>query len=166
MCNRGTEFDVVDRELLKAFSKDPEIAPELSPFGDTIHSRLIDLRAEKEMLAKRLYEVNDQIRLAEKGIESLRQASAVIENVRTSDGTVVADMDVGIEELDFSQRTFNGLRRAGLMTLRAIDNATWSDLASIRGFGKKSILEINYQLTEHGFQGKKPPDRPKPEVSV
>ncbi|MFN8220619.1 MAG: DNA-directed RNA polymerase subunit alpha [Fimbriimonadales bacterium] len=64
--------------------------------------------------------------------------------------------DMRIEELDFSQRTFNCLRRAGLLTLRALATATESDLTSIRGFGKKSLVEVRDKLSEHGLELKPP----------
>lgn len=60
--------------------------------------------------------------------------------------------DIRIEELEFSQRTFNCLRRAGLNTLRALATATESDLTSIRGFGKKSLQEVREKLNEHGLE--------------
>jgi DNA-directed RNA polymerase subunit alpha len=64
--------------------------------------------------------------------------------------------EMRIEELDFSQRTFNCLRRAGLLTLRALATATESDLTSIRGFGKKSLVEVRDKLEEHGLELKPP----------
>jgi DNA-directed RNA polymerase subunit alpha len=64
--------------------------------------------------------------------------------------------DLRIEELDFSQRTFNCLRRAGLLTLRALATATESDLTGIRGFGKKSLVEVRDKLEEHGLELKPP----------
>jgi DNA-directed RNA polymerase subunit alpha len=64
--------------------------------------------------------------------------------------------DLRIEELDFSQRTFNCLRRAGILTLRSLAQATESDLTAIRGFGKKSLLEVRDKLQEHGLELKPP----------
>lgn len=64
--------------------------------------------------------------------------------------------EMRIEELDFSQRTFNCLRRAGLLTLRALATAAESDLTSIRGFGKKSLVEVRDKLAEHGLELKPP----------
>jgi DNA-directed RNA polymerase subunit alpha len=64
--------------------------------------------------------------------------------------------DLRIEELEFSQRTFNCLRRAGLLTLRALALASETDLTSIRGFGKKSLLEVRDKLAEHGLEMKPP----------
>ncbi len=64
--------------------------------------------------------------------------------------------DIRIEELDFSQRTFNCLRRAGILTLKHLAIATESDLTAIRGFGKKSLLEVRDKLVEHGLELKPP----------
>lgn len=64
--------------------------------------------------------------------------------------------EIKIEELEFSQRTFNCLRRAGLTTLRHLAMATESDLTSIRGFGKKSLNEVKERLGEHGLTVKPP----------
>ncbi|MBI1757471.1 MAG: DNA-directed RNA polymerase subunit alpha [Fimbriimonas ginsengisoli] len=64
--------------------------------------------------------------------------------------------EIRIEELDFSQRTFNCLRRAGLLNLRSLAVATESDLTSIRGFGKKSLVEVRDKLHDHGLELKPP----------
>jgi DNA-directed RNA polymerase subunit alpha len=64
--------------------------------------------------------------------------------------------EIKIEELDFSQRTFNCLRRAGIMNLRQLAAVTESDLTSIRGFGKKSLTEVRDKLAEHGLAVKPP----------
>ncbi|CAN1555706.1 RpoA DNA-directed RNA polymerase, alpha subunit/40 kD subunit [Fimbriimonadaceae bacterium] len=79
------------------------------------------------------------------GIE-LDEDSALLKNVP----------DLRIEELDFSQRTFNCLRRAGILTLRALAATNESDLTSIRGFGKKSLVEVRDKLGEHGLEMKPP----------
>lgn len=59
--------------------------------------------------------------------------------------------DLKIEELDFSQRTFNCLRRAGILNLRQLAGVTEADLNGIRGFGKKSLNEVRDKLAEHGI---------------
>ncbi len=60
--------------------------------------------------------------------------------------------DLKIEELDFSQRTFNCLRRAGILTLRQLAIVNEADLTSIRGFGKKSLHEVRDKLAEHNVE--------------
>jgi DNA-directed RNA polymerase subunit alpha len=58
--------------------------------------------------------------------------------------------DMSIDDLDFSQRTFNCLRRAGIMTLRQLAISNEGELTSIRGFGKKSLNEVRERLSQHG----------------
>jgi DNA-directed RNA polymerase subunit alpha len=82
------------------------------------------------------------------------ESDLLIDEETTSDVSHIPDLR--IEELDFSQRTFNCLRRAGLLTLRALATATESDLTSIRGFGKKSLFEVRDKLAEHGIELKPP----------
>jgi DNA-directed RNA polymerase subunit alpha len=79
----------------------------------------------------------------------------IIEGVEESDDLRNIP-ELRLEELDFSQRTFNCLRRAGLLTLRALAVTTESDLTSIRGFGKKSLIEVRDKLVEHGLELKPP----------
>ncbi|MCB0825131.1 MAG: DNA-directed RNA polymerase subunit alpha [Armatimonadetes bacterium] len=59
--------------------------------------------------------------------------------------------EIKIEEMDFSQRTFNCLRRAGILNLRQLSVVTEADLNGIRGFGRKSLTEVRDKLAEHGF---------------
>lgn len=60
--------------------------------------------------------------------------------------------EIKLEELDFSQRTFNCLRRAGIMNLRQLAAVNEGDLTSIRGFGRKSLTEVRDKLEEHGIE--------------
>ena len=60
--------------------------------------------------------------------------------------------DLKIEEMSFSQRTFNCLRRAGILNLRALALSSEADLSAIRGFGKKSLLEVRDKLAEHDLE--------------
>jgi len=78
------------------------------------------------------------------------------EEVELDDEALRNVPDLRIEELDFSQRTFNCLRRAGILTLRALAMTNESDLTAIRGFGKKSLVEVRDKLGEHGLEMKPP----------
>ncbi len=60
--------------------------------------------------------------------------------------------EIKIEELGFSQRTFNCLRRAGILNLRQLAGVNEGDLTSIRGFGRKSLNEVRDTLAEHGVE--------------
>jgi DNA-binding CsgD family transcriptional regulator len=56
-----------------------------------------------------------------------------------------------LEELDFSVRTYNCLRRAGINTLGEIISKPSSEIAKIRSLGRKSLNEIVMTLEKHGF---------------
>jgi DNA-directed RNA polymerase subunit alpha len=89
--------------------------------------------------------------LGEAGFEADIEIEEEIE-----DETLKNVPELRIEELDFSQRTFNCLRRAGIMNLKGLAMASESDLTAIRGFGKKSLLEVRDKLREHGLEMKPP----------
>ena len=66
-----------------------------------------------------------------------------------------------IEEMDFTQRTFNCLRRANIATLRDLVQQSELTLFGIRGFGKKALQEVKDKLEERGYKlkpGKAPRD--------
>ncbi len=88
----------------------------------------------------------------------LGKASAdfAFEEEEAEDQELSSIPELKIEEMDFSQRTFNCLRRAGLLTLRHLAAVTESDLIGIRGFGKKSLHEVRDKLAEHGLAIKPP----------
>ena len=57
-----------------------------------------------------------------------------------------------IEELDFSVRTYNCLKRYGINNLYELQNMTIEDLMKVRNLGKKSLKEIKNKLLEMGIE--------------
>jgi DNA-directed RNA polymerase subunit alpha len=62
-----------------------------------------------------------------------------------------SDMQLPIEELDFSVRSYNCLKREGVMTVGDLVQRTEQDLLDIRNFGQKSIDEVKQKLAEMGL---------------
>ena len=56
-----------------------------------------------------------------------------------------------LEELDFSVRTYNCLRRAGINTLGEIISKPSSEITKIRNLGRKSFEEIVVTLEKYGL---------------
>ena len=54
--------------------------------------------------------------------------------------------DARIEELDFSVRTYNCLKKANVLTMHELVQLTEADLMNIRNFGKKSLNEVRDKL--------------------
>ncbi|HEY3398308.1 MAG TPA: DNA-directed RNA polymerase subunit alpha [Armatimonadota bacterium] len=61
-------------------------------------------------------------------------------------------LDRPIEELDFSVRTFNCLKKEGVNTLRLLLQRTPEDLLDIRNFGKRSLDEVTEKLAGLGLE--------------
>jgi DNA-directed RNA polymerase subunit alpha len=57
--------------------------------------------------------------------------------------------DIKIDDLDFSNRTYNCLKRQGIETLEELRNYTEEELMAIRNFGQKSLDEVKVKLEEH-----------------
>ena len=60
--------------------------------------------------------------------------------------------DIKIDDLDFSVRTYNCLKRQGIETLDELRNYTDQELMNIRNFGQKSFDEVHEKLAEYGFE--------------
>ncbi|MCL2406734.1 MAG: DNA-directed RNA polymerase subunit alpha [Defluviitaleaceae bacterium] len=60
-------------------------------------------------------------------------------------------LELSIEELDLSVRSFNCLKRAGINTVQDLANKTEDDMMKVRNLGKKSKEEILEKLAELGL---------------
>ena len=56
--------------------------------------------------------------------------------------------DVRIEELDFSVRTYNCLKKANIQTVADLVRTSEEELMNIRNFGRKSLLEVRDKLAQ------------------
>lgn len=70
------------------------------------------------------------------------------ENESTENNQVV---DINIEDLDLSVRSYNSLKRAGIHSLQDLLNYTYEDMTKIRNLGKKSLKEIEERLQSKGY---------------
>ena len=59
--------------------------------------------------------------------------------------------DARIEELDFSVRTYNCLKKDNILTMGELVQKTEQDLMNIRNFGKKSLTEVKEKLAQLGL---------------
>lgn len=66
-------------------------------------------------------------------------------------GAAPGPPDARIEELDFSVRTYNCLKKANVLTIRELVQLTEADLMNIRNFGKKSLHEVRDKLEMLGL---------------
>ena len=67
-------------------------------------------------------------------------------------------LEMTIEELDMSVRSFNCLKRAGIDTVEDLTNRTEEDMIKVRNLGKKSLEEVIQKLQSLGLSLKKSED--------
>ena len=60
-------------------------------------------------------------------------------------------LEMTIEELDLSVRSFNCLKRAGINTVEDLTNKTEDDMMKVRNLGRKSLEEVINKLASLGF---------------
>ena len=61
-------------------------------------------------------------------------------------------MEMNIDELELSVRSFNCLKRAGINTVEELTNKTPEDMMKVRNLGRKSLEEVLAKLKELGLQ--------------
>ncbi len=64
-------------------------------------------------------------------------------------------LEMTVEELDLSVRSYNCLKRAGINTVEELTQKTEEDMMKVRNLGKKSLEEVQKKLAELGLSLKK-----------
>ncbi len=64
-------------------------------------------------------------------------------------------LEMTIEELDLSVRSFNCLKRAGINTVEDLISKSEEDMMKVRNLGRKSLEEVIYKLSTLGFSLRK-----------
>ena len=60
-------------------------------------------------------------------------------------------LEMTIEELDLSVRSYNCLKRAGINTVQEVTERSMEDMMKVRNLGKKSLEEVEQKLTALGL---------------
>ena len=80
--------------------------------------------------------------------EEIGSHSTVVEKAETQHDKV---LEMTIEELDLSVRSFNCLKRAGINTVEDLINTSEDDMMKVRNLGKKSLEEVIFKLEAMGL---------------
>ena len=64
-------------------------------------------------------------------------------------------LEMSIEDLELSVRSFNCLKRAGISTVEDLTNKSESDMMKVRNLGKKSLDEVTNKLHALGLDFRK-----------
>ncbi len=92
--------------------------------------------------------LDDHIRLF---MELSEQNAAEVPLVEKEEEQKDKILEMTIEELDFSVRSYNCLKRAGINTVEELVAKTDADMMKVRNLGKKSLDEVNGKLAELGL---------------
>lgn len=79
------------------------------------------------------------------------EAEGIEIGTTTTDETLAADLALPIESLNLQSRSYNALRRRGILTVGELVAHSEADLLDIRNFGTKSIEEIKVALAGLGM---------------
>lgn len=92
--------------------------------------------------------INEHVNLF---IELCSQMSDVSILVSKEEDKQVKLMELPIEEMDLSVRSYNCLKRAGLNTIQDLLKKSKSDMFKVRNLGAKSVEEVINKLESYGF---------------
>jgi len=80
--------------------------------------------------------------------DEISSRSTVVEKSETTQDKV---LEMTIEELDLSVRSFNCLKRAGINTVADLVNTTEEDMMKVRNLGRKSFEEVVKKMADMGL---------------
>lgn len=127
-----TDFDKLTLELWT----DGTIAPD-----EAISSSAKILNDHLKLFIGLTEEISDEVTMVEKEEETRDKI-----------------LEMAIEELDLSVRSYNCLKRAGINTVEELTQRTDEDMMKVRNLGKKSLEEVTQKLTELGLSLRKSED--------
>ncbi|MCR5053982.1 MAG: DNA-directed RNA polymerase subunit alpha [Lachnospiraceae bacterium] len=80
--------------------------------------------------------------------ESAKNVDVIVDKPSPASGAV---MEMTIDELELSVRSFNCLKRAGINTVSELCNKSSDDMMKVRNLGKKSLDEVLKKLEDLGL---------------
>ncbi len=109
----------------------------------------------KEALSLAAKILNEHLNLFVELSAEAKNAEIMVEREEAKKGKV---LEMTIEELDLSVRSFNCLKRAGIDTVEDLINKTEDEMIKVRNLGKKSLEEVILKLQSLGLAFRKPED--------
>lgn len=109
-----------------------------------------------EAVAKAVSTLIDQLRpfkyiygaIAEEAEKEIVKPEEVTVSEEVQDSENSQKLDMTIEDLDLSVRSFNCLKRAGINTVRDLVAMTEEELIKVRNLGRKSLEEVKKKLSD------------------
>ena len=99
--------------------------------------------------------LNEHLNLFVELSDEAKSAEIMVDREETKKEKV---LEMTIEELDLSVRSFNCLKRAGIDTVEDLTSSTEADMIKVRNLGKKSLEEVIQKLHSLGLSLRKEED--------
>ena len=113
-----------------------------------------------DVYTKGTLDPDEAVSLAAKVLsEHLKLFIDLSENAKTAEVMIEKEdnekekvLEMNIDELELSVRSYNCLKRAGINTVEELCNKTSEDMMKVRNLGRKSLEEVLAKLKELGLQ--------------
>ena len=92
--------------------------------------------------------VNDHINLFVELVDSMAQMETLVSREEDKQTKV---LEMTIEDMDLSVRSYNCLKRAGICTVEDLTKKSENDLAKVKNLGKRSLEEVQEKLQSYGL---------------
>ena len=109
----------------------------------------------KEAVSLAAKVLNEHLKLFIDMSDEAKNAEILVERPEVKKEKV---LEMTIEELDLSVRSFNCLKRAGIDTVEDLINRTEEDMIKVKNLGKKSLEEVIFKLQSLGLELRKEED--------
>jgi len=109
----------------------------------------------KEILSLSAKLVNDHLSLFIELVESMAGQSLL---VSSKEDKTIKLLEMSIEDMDLSVRSYNCLKRANINTVEDLTKKTEDDMLKVKNLGRKSLDEVINKLTSYGLSLRKQED--------
>jgi DNA-directed RNA polymerase subunit alpha len=110
----------------------------------------------KEIISLAAKVMQDHISLFVNLSETIRDMDSIL--LKSEDDKQQQVLKMAIEEMDFSVRSYNCLKRANIHTVEDLTKKTEDDMLKVRNLGKKSLEEVINKLVSYGLALKQQED--------
>ena len=115
----------------------------------TLHVKTNGTISAKEAISLAAKILNEHLNLFVNMSDEAKKTEIMVERKETIRDRV---LEMTIEDLDLSVRSFNCLKRAGINTVEDLTNRTESEMIKVKNLGKKSLEEVIHKLQGLGLE--------------
>jgi ribosomal protein L15 len=135
----------INLDILNSFENGTVVTPELLVEKGVIRNVKDGSIAPDEAISSSAKILNDHLKLFIGLTEKISDEVTMVEKEEEKKDKI---LEMTVEELDLSVRSYNCLKRAGINTVEELIQRTEEDMMKVRNLGKKSLEEVQRKLEE------------------